>query len=109
VVMLISFVIFNGTDMRESFEYIGAMFGAGDVPLVSAEFGYYMRSYGLLIAAALFGATPAIKTLVLKAKEHKSLDKMINLLEPVVLMVLLVTVTAFLVDGSFNPFLYFRF
>ena len=86
-----------------------AMFGAGSTPLVSAEFGYYMRSYGLLIVAALIGATPAVKTLVLKAKEHKSLDKIINLLEPLVLMALLVTVTAFLVDGSFNPFLYFRF
>ena len=107
--MLISFVIFNGTDMRESFAYIAAMFGAGNTPLVSAEFGYYMRSYGLLIVAALIGATPAVKTLVLKAKEHKSLDKIINLLEPLVLMALLVTVTAFLVDGSFNPFLYFRF
>lgn len=68
-----------------------------------------MRSYGLLIVAALFGATPAVKTIVEKAKGNKSLEKVINLLEPAVLLVLLITVTAFLVDGSFNPFLYFRF
>ena len=109
IVMLISFVIFNGTDMRESLQYIGAMFGAGDTPLVSDEFVYYLRSYGLLIVAALFGATPAVKTLIVKAKTNKSLEKVINLLEPAVLLVLIVTVTAFLVDGSFNPFLYFRF
>ncbi len=109
IVMLISFVIFNGTDMRESLQYIGAMFGAGNTPLVSDEFVYYLRSYGLLIVAALFGATPAVKTLIVKAKSNKSLEKVINLLEPAVLLVLIVTVTAFLVDGSFNPFLYFRF
>lgn len=109
VVMLISFVIFNGTNMRESLQYIGAMFGAGGTPLISDEFVYYLRSYGLLIVAALFGATPAVKTLIANAKTNKSLHKVINLLEPAVLLVLLVTVTAFLVDGSFNPFLYFRF
>ena len=109
VVMLISFVIFNGTNMRESLQYIGAMFGAGGTPLISDEFVYYLRSYGLLIVAALFGATPAVKTLIAKAKTNKPLHKVINLLEPAVLLVLLVTVTAFLVDGSFNPFLYFRF
>ena len=109
IVMLISFVIFNGTDMGESFEYIGAMFGSGGTPLISDEFVYYLRSYGLLIVAALFGATPAAKKLVEKAKGNRDLLKVINAVEPIVLLVLLVTVTAFLVDGSFNPFLYFRF
>ena len=109
IVMLISFVIFNGTTMTESFEYIGAMFGAGDAPLISNAFLYNLRSYGLIMIFGLIGATPVVKGAVEKARSNKSLEKVINALEPVFLLVLLVVVTAFLVDGSFNPFLYFRF
>ena len=35
--------------------------------------------------------------------------KIMSVVEPVVLLALLAVVTAYLVDGSFNPFLYFRF
>ena len=36
-------------------------------------------------------------------------SKMVQLLEPLVLMALLLVCSAYLVDGSFSPFLYFRF
>jgi alginate O-acetyltransferase complex protein AlgI len=35
--------------------------------------------------------------------------KTLNVLEPIALAILLIMVTGYLVDGSFNPFLYFRF
>ena len=78
------------------------MFGAGGVPAVSAEALYYLRSYGLIFLIAAVGATPLPKLAVKKVKA-------VQWAEPVVLLVLLVMVTAYLVDGSFNPFLYFRF
>jgi alginate O-acetyltransferase complex protein AlgI len=46
---------------------------------------------------------------VIKVKEIPVGEKLIDLLEPLVLAGLLLLVTAYLVDGSFNPFLYFRF
>ena len=39
----------------------------------------------------------------------KSIEKVINLLEPIFIIILLIIVTAYLVDNSYNPFLYFRF
>ena len=100
--VIISFVIFNAADMGEAFRYIGAMFGAGDTPLISAETLYYLRSYIVVIAVAAIGATPLPKKLV-------SAPKFLQYAEPVVLLALLAVCTAYLVDGSFNPFLYFRF
>ena len=100
--VVISFVIFNATNMGEAFQYIGGMFGAGGVPLVSAEALYYLRSYGLIFLIAVVGATPLPKLAVSKFKA-------VHWAEPTFLLVLLVMVTAYLVDGSFNPFLYFRF
>ncbi|MBR0535517.1 MAG: MBOAT family protein [Clostridia bacterium] len=109
VVIGISFVIFNATDMGEALEYIKAMLGFGNVPFVSQEFFYYLKSYGVPLLVAFVGATPLCKAVINKLRERNAFEKLINIFEPVVLVVLLVVVTAFLVDGSFNPFLYFRF
>lgn len=107
--VIISFVIFNSADMTEAFHDIGAMFGMGGYPLVSGEFFYYMKSFGWILLCGILGATPLVKKLVLKLKESSQGEKLINLSEPVVLIILLLVITAYLVDGSFNPFLYFRF
>lgn len=100
--VVISFVIFNATNMTEAFQYIGGMFGGGGVPLVSPEALYYLRSYAVVFLMAIIGATPLPKLIVGKVKATQYV-------EPVFLLILLVLVTAYLVDGSFNPFLYFRF
>ena len=100
--VVISFVIFNAGSLTEAVQYIGAMFGLGGVPLVSVEAVYYLKSFALIFVIAIIGATPLPKKIVEKFK-------IIQYAEPVFLVVLLVLVTAYLVDGSFNPFLYFRF
>lgn len=109
LIITTSFVIFNATDMGEAFQYIKCMFGFGNVPLVSAEYLYYLKSYAVPMVIALVGATPVVKNAVKKLLENKPIKAVMNVAEPVTLVVLFVVVTAFLVDGSFNPFLYFRF
>ena len=100
--VLISWIIFNATSMGEAFSYIGGLFGAGGIPLVSAEAVYYLQSFGLIAAIAAIGATPIPKRLAGKVK-------FLQYVEPVFLLGLLAIITGYLVDGSFNPFLYFRF
>lgn len=102
LLVVISFVIFNATSLAQIGQDIGGMFGAGNIPLVSAETIYYLKSYGFVFVLGLIGSTPLPKQLVSKMK-------VTSYVEPVALLILLVVVTAYLVDGSFNPFLYFRF
>lgn len=109
VVVGISFVIFNATDMKEAVSYIGGMFGVGGVPLVSTEFFYYLKSFGVTLCIGLIGCTPIVKKTVEKIKEKSIGGKIIAVIEPISLIALLIVMTAYLVDGSFNPFLYFRF
>ena len=59
----------------------------------------------ILLLVSVLGATPLPK----KAAEKLEHTPVFAIVEPVVLCALLLAVTAFLVDGSFNPFLYFRF
>ena len=109
IAVLVSFVIFNAADLGEAWQYISSMFGAGALPAVSAEFFYYAKSYGITLLVAAVGATPLVKNTVLKIKSTEKGGKVIAVLRPIAVAVLLTVTTAYLVDGSFNPFLYFRF
>lgn len=105
--VLLGFVVFNANNLTEGLTAIGGMFGAGNIPLVSNETLYYAKSYGFVFLIAALSATP-LPSLLIK-KIHERQDKIINIFEPLALVGLFVLVTAYLVDGSFNPFLYFRF
>ena len=89
--------------MQEAMYHIGAMFGFSGVPIITTITAYYLKSYFVVFLLAIIGATPVPKILVQK------LNNIVRVVEPIVMAVLLLLVTAYLVDGSFNPFLYFRF
>ena len=105
LVVVLGFVLFNAADLSQALSDIGGMFGFGGVPLVSTETLYYLRSYGLLFIVSFIGATPVVRNLANKLSEKR----IGAILEPFLLIVLLLVCSAYLVDGSFNPFLYFRF
>ena len=107
--VIISFIIFDSTTLSDIFVKIGGLFGAGGESFSSAHTLYYLKSYAVILAIALLGATPLPKLLTKKAEETRIGKGFLTFAEPVFLALLLVVVTAYLVDGSFNPFLYFRF
>ena len=105
VIVMISFIIFNGEGVANIFQNIGGLFGITSSSLVSAESIYYFKSYFIVLIVAIIGATPFMKNLANNEKLHK----VINILEPIFLVILLVVSTSYIIDSSFNPFLYFRF
>ena len=105
LIVLLGFVLFNAVDLNQAISDIGGMFGFLNVPFVSGETLYYLRSYAPLFVLALVGSTPYVKQ-VADRLDNKWVGAA---LEPVLLLVIFLLCTAYLVDGSFNPFLYFRF
>ena len=103
--VMISFIMFNGESASQIFENIGGLIGIGDIPLVSKESIYYLKSYLVVILVGIIGLTPILKNIINNSKIHK----FINFVEPIFLLAILVICTSYIVDGSFNPFLYFRF
>jgi alginate O-acetyltransferase complex protein AlgI len=101
----LSFVLFNAADMKQCGSDFAGLFGQAGLPLVTKETLYYLGSYGILFLIGIFGATPVLKNTLTKVENTKA----IAILEPAGLLILLALCTAYLVDGSFNPFLYFRF
>ena len=109
VLVTVSFAIFSGNNLGEAISNVGGLFGAGGIPLVSAEWFYQLKNYGLVLIIAIIGSTPLPKMIISYLKSKKTLGTIIDILEIPALVLILVIVTAFLADGSFNPFLYFRF
>ena len=68
-----------------------------------------MRSYGVLIAGSIVGATPLVKNVVSRFAATTYGEKLMPVLRPIVITGLVIVCTAYLIDSSFNPFLYFRF
>ncbi len=104
VIVIISFVIFNASTFTEAAVDIANLFGNG-LPLVSEGAVYALKSNALLLIVAAVSSTPVIKKLGYKF-ENKPV---MNVIEVVAIFAVLIISTAYLVDGSFNPFLYFRF
>jgi alginate O-acetyltransferase complex protein AlgI len=105
----ISFIIFNTNNITECIVYIKGMLGILDIPFSNAETYYYLRSYGFTLIIAAVGSTPLVTETVGKIKLNKNGEAFLNISEPVFLVSLLLLITGYLIDGSFNPFLYFRF
>ena len=106
---MISFIIFNADNIAGAIQNIIGLFGTNGESFINQYTIYFIKSYIVILVIAVIGATPFLKNIILKLKEIPKLNKIINILEPVYIMILLFVITAYLVDNSYNPFLYFRF
>lgn len=107
--VLMSFVLFNADGLSGAAQDIGVLFGLGGLPLSTVEATYELRSSAVLLLVAAVGATPLPKRLYERASKTRVGRAVLPVAGPVLLLGLLLLATAYLVDGSFNPFLYFRF
>ena len=106
--VMISFVIFQGDRLSSAFNIIKGLFGLNGELFINNVTLYYLKGYVLFIVLGVIGATNYVKNLVIKISNGKG-KKIINILEPIYLLILLIIVTMYLIDSSYNPFLYFRF
>mgnify|MGYP005889238223 FL=1 len=107
-IIMISFIIFSGSNINESFNNIVGLFNFSN-PFINKFTMHYLKDYGLVLIIAIFLSTPILKNTIIKLKENKKINNIINILDIIVLLILLVIVTSYLIDSSYNPFLYFRF
>lgn len=105
LLICLSFVLFNAESISQAGSDMAGMFGFAGVPLVNAESLYYLRSYAPLFVVGIVGATPLVRDTAGRIGEKPYGA----VLEIAVMAVLLIVCSAYLVDGSFSPFLYFRF
>ena len=103
LVVTLSFVLFNAESLAQAGADFSGLFGLAGLPGVTGESLYQLRSFAVLFLLGLAGATPWPKKWGLR------LSARYPLAEVLAMGGLLLVCTGYLVDGSFNPFLYFRF
>ena len=103
VVAVCGWVLFQLPSVGAAVGYYGAMFGCG-AGLFSAFDLYSLRSYAMVLAVAVLACLPVGKRLYDRFPAGFR-----NVLTPLLIAAVLVLCTAYLVDATYNPFLYFRF
>jgi len=108
-IVMISFIIFNADTMNDAISNIIGLFGFNKETFINNYTIYYLKSYFIILVISIIASTPIIKNLIENMKKNKFMNKLINILEPIYIVTLLLIVTSYLIDNSYNPFLYFRF
>jgi alginate O-acetyltransferase complex protein AlgI len=107
--VIISFVLFDAPNLSEALGRIRSMLGMENIPVTGIQTSYYLRSYAGVLLLAIIGSTPLPKMCTEYIRKTRVGNTILNIAEPIVCIVLLLVISAYLVDGSYNPFLYFRF
>ncbi len=107
VVVIVGWVFFEFENLPLGIDFIKTMFGFGNRPLIDGNAIYYLYTNALLFVMLILGSTPIPKKLFIRLKEK--MHKGENILIPIAYMFLMFLCTAYLVNETYNPFLYFRF
>jgi alginate O-acetyltransferase complex protein AlgI len=100
----IGWLLFDGTNFSEISGAFGRLFGIGAEGVTDAASLYYLRSYLVPLLAGAVGCTDLPRKLISMLPKRAA-----DVLELIAVPALLLLVTAYLADGSYNPFIYFRF
>ena len=99
----LGWVLFSNTQFGQMTAYLGDMFGAGTGGFADSAFLYYLKSNLILLILSIIACSPVLRKLLNRISRRSSIAA------AVICIVLFLVCTAFLVYGSYNPFLYFRF
>jgi alginate O-acetyltransferase complex protein AlgI len=108
LLIIIGFLIFNSGSVNEILSSLKNMFFLSNIPVSDSITLFYFKNYIVLFIVAIILSTPLVKVVLDKLKETK-VKGIVEVIEMVVIMALLILCVSFLIDASFNPFLYFRF
>ncbi len=102
----IGWVLFAFEDLSKAFAYLKLLFGGG--PFCNSAALYQMLSYLPLILLCAVAATPLGAKLYRRCSERCS-DAAMGIFDVSGMTAVMLLAVAYLISGSYNPFLYFRF
>lgn len=106
IIVILGWVIFSQPNLTSAIEYIKIMLGIGNYPLYNGYTNFYISQYGLILIVAIIASIPVVK--YIKKISNKTM-KIIVVSKPILVIVSFLLVTIYLVNSTFNPFIYFNF
>jgi alginate O-acetyltransferase complex protein AlgI len=107
ILVVFGWVMFEFDKMANVFAYFKAMFGGNLTPFANSNTLYYIASYVLVFALCIFFSNDISQKIINKISIK--FPKFTKFITPIIVIILLIVCTAYLVDATYNPFLYFRF
>lgn len=105
VIVLIGWVLFSQPDLSSTINYLKIMFGLTEAPVINGYTVFYLKEYSVTLLISCIASTPVVKVLGEKL-EH---NKLIIMGKPIIIFLLFCIVSIYLVNSTFNPFIYFNF
>lgn len=107
--VMLGFVLFDSASIADAFMSFKSLFGLAGIPAANTASLYYLKSNLVLLIVAVVGATPLPKRIYEKIGGTAGGSRVLTVLTPIATVASIAVCTAYLIDGSFNPFVYFRF
>lgn len=110
VMVVIGFVVFRSETLKQGFYEVKELFGFGNLIFLNDVTVYYLKSYFVVLLCAFLGLNSYIKDfyIVFQKRMNQRWLKY-GYVEGVFLLFMFTVITGYLIDSSYNPFLYFRF
>ena len=107
LIVIVGWVFFEFEDISLGLSFIKTMFGFGNNPLIDGNVIYYLYTNALLFVVLIISSTQIPKKIFNRVKLKLNNGKAVII--PIAYMFLIFLCTAYLVNETYNPFLYFRF
>lgn len=104
LLVLVGWAIFANEGLNQCGSYLATMFFCGSAPLFLPTDAYYLVNYAAVLLICAVASVPAAANMMRKLP-----DSLRTVAVPVFIAIGLLLCTAYLVDATYNPFLYFRF
>ena len=106
IIVIFGWVLFSQSDISSTVEYIKVMLGIGKYSIFNEYTMFYIRQYWIVMLVAIIVSMPILtKIKDLNIKIRKS----IAVAKPILVIISFALVTIYLVNSTFNPFIYFNF
>ncbi len=106
----IGWVIFRLTSIRAIYHYVKVMFGLENWNVHNSFAFYYLGENWIMLLLCIFFSMPVYSFIKNKyTNSNMAVQKGVLIFSPVLLMFLLLFAVMFLINSTFNPFIYFRF
>ena len=109
LVVLVGWVFFELSDLNQVASYFRAMFGMSGAGVMNTATLYMLSNQWILLVIMAVGATPLLKKVWVWITGKYKDSIVLSVIETVALAAGLIVSIGYIVESSYNPFLYFRF
>lgn len=106
LIVIFGWVLFSQPDLKSAIDYMKIMIGIGDYPLYNGYTTFYISQYYIELIVGIILSTPVLKYI---RDININIKRIILVIKPLVLVSLFCLTVVYLVNSTFNPFIYFNF